>query len=116
MEQSQRLASEFARSEAFRDLVVNGIALDGTVNWSDAGIVRALREAAAELAVDGWVSITHAATWIAERHPEQLPAKYGCSSWRQVVHESRIFELRYFEANGLRSASYREKKSSVNSR
>ena len=27
--------------------------------------------------------------------PINSPAGHGCSSWRQVVHESRLFELRY---------------------
>ena len=53
MEQSRRLADAFVRSKEFRDLVINGIAPDGKVDWSAAGIVRALREAAKELAVDG---------------------------------------------------------------
>src|SRR5690606_17157327 len=87
MDQARRLAAEFVQSDVFHDLVVNGIAPDGTVDWPAAGIVRALREAAAQLAVEGWTPIAAAGRWIADRHPEQLPAKYGCSSWRQVVHE-----------------------------
>lgn len=114
MEQTRRLAAEFAQSDAFRDLIVNGIAPDSTVFWPVAGIVSALREAAGELAVDGWASIAEAGRWIAERFPEQLPAKYGCSSWRQVVHKSQIFDLRYFEINGQRSARYREKEGTAN--
>lgn len=54
--------------------------------------------------------------WIAERHPDQLPAKYGCSSWRQVVHESRLFELRYREVDGQRAAWYRAKQDSAHCR
>lgn len=115
MEQCRRLAVAFVQSDEFRDLVVNGIALDGAVDWRTAGIVRALREAAGELAVDGWVSIAEAGRWVAERFPEQLPTKYGCSSWRQVVHEARVFEIRYFEMDGRRSARYREKESRANS-
>ncbi|WP_435750043.1 OST-HTH/LOTUS domain-containing protein [Thauera sp. AutoDN2] len=107
MDQARRLAAEFVQSDVFHDLVVNGIAPDGTVDWSAAGIVRALREAAAQLAVEGWTPIVAAGRWIADRHPEQLPAKYGCSSWRQVVHECRLFELRYREVEGQRAAWYR---------
>lgn len=110
MEEGRRLLAEVIRSDMFRELVVDGIGPDGTVTWPAAGIVSALREAAGELADDGWASIARASSWIAERYSEQLPAKYGCSSWRQVVHESRIFELRYFEVDGQRSAWYREKK------
>ena len=109
MDQARRLAAEFAQSDAFRDLVINGNAPDGSVDWTAAGIVRVLREADAELAIEGWTPVASAGRWIAERHPDQLPAKYGCSSWRQVVHESRLFELRYREVNGQRAAWYRAK-------
>lgn len=110
MDQARRLAAEFAQSDAFRDLVINGIAPDGSVDWPAAGIIRTLREAADQLAVDEWTPVAIAGRWIAERHPDQLPAKYGCSSWRQVVHESRLFELRYREVNGQRAAWYRARK------
>ena len=109
MDQARRLAAEFAQSDAFRDLVIHGIAPDGSVDWPSAGIVRALRDAAAELAIDGWTPVASAGRWIAERLPEHLPAKYGCSSWRQVVHESRLFELRYRDVGGQRAAWYRAK-------
>jgi hypothetical protein len=116
MEKCRRLMTEFLHSSVAHELVVNGIAPDGTVAWPAAGIVSALREAATELAVDeGWASVADASRWVAERHSEQIPAKYGCRSWRQVVHESRVFELRYFEMNGQRSAWYREKENSANS-
>ena len=109
MDQVRRLAAEFAQSDAFHDLVIHGIAPDGSVDWPAAGIVRALQDAAAELAVDGWAPVASAGRWIAERHPEHLPVKYGCSSWRQVVHESRLFELRYRDVGGQRAAWYRAK-------
>jgi hypothetical protein len=109
MLQCRRLVAEFVRSDEFRDYVVNGIAPDGTVDWPAAGIVCALREAADALAVNGWAPVAQAARWIAERHPHQLPAKYGCRSWRHVVHESRVFELRYLERDGQRSPWYRDR-------
>ena len=107
MHDARRALAEVVQSDAFHNLVVNGIHPDGTVFWPGAGIVRALREAASELAVDGWTTVEEAASWITERHPEQQPANYGCSSWRHVVHESRSFELRYFEVGGRRVARYR---------
>jgi len=116
LEQCRRLAVEFFRSDVCHDWMVNGIAPDGTVAWPAAGIVSALREAAREVAVDGWASVVEAGRWIADRHPEQVPAKYGCRSWRQVVHEARIFELRYFEKDGQRSAWYRDKQRPASSR
>lgn len=116
MQQARRALAEVVQSDAFHDLVVNGIHPDGTVFWPGAGILRALQEASSELAVEGWTTVEEAGRWIAERYPEQEPAKYGCSSWRQVVHESRFFELRYFEVGGRRFARYREKERPANPR
>lgn len=109
MDQVRKLMAEFVLSNAGYDLIVNGIAPDGTVHWPAAGIVHELRNAARELAVDGWTPVAVAGHWIADRDPEQQPAKYGCSSWRQVVHESRQFELRYRDIDGQRAAYYRPK-------
>ncbi|WP_242482638.1 OST-HTH/LOTUS domain-containing protein [Thiocystis violacea] len=107
MDQARQLSAEFLQSDAGYDVVFNGIFPDGTVNWPAAGIVRALREAANALAVDGWTPVAAAGRWITERSPEQQPKKYGCASWRQVLHESRLFELRYRDVDGQRAACYR---------
>lgn len=80
MDQARRLVAELVQSDVFRDLVINGIAPDGTVDWPAAGIVRARREAANELAVDGWTPVAAAGRWIMERSPEEQPNKYGCDS------------------------------------
>jgi len=114
MQEARRALAEVVQSDAFHDLVINGIHPDGTVFWPDAGIVRALREAASELAAEGWTTVAEAGRWIAERYPEQQPTNYGCSSWRHVVHESRFFELQYFEIGGQRVARYREKERPAN--
>lgn len=107
MDEVRRLLVESLQSDAGYDLVFNGIAPDGTVDWPTAGIVRVLREVANELAVDGWTPVATAGRWIMERSPEQQPNKYGCASWRQVLHESRLFELRYRDVDGQRAAWYR---------
>jgi hypothetical protein len=106
-ENSKKSVGEAMLSGAFQELVVNGIAPDGTVHRPNAGIVYALREAAAELAVGGWAAISEAGRWIIVRYPEQRPERYGCKSWRQAVHQSKVFELRYLEINGRRTACYR---------
>lgn len=103
------LIGQLVRSDEFRDLVLNGSSPDEAVALHNAGIVRALQEAIGELAVDGWAIVSEAGQWIAARYPEQLPVKYGYASWRQAVHEARIFELRYLERDGRRTACYREK-------
>jgi hypothetical protein len=109
MVKMQRAMAESLQSEAFKDTLVNGVTQDCTMERRAAGVWSALREAFGTLAVDGWAPVAEAGRWIADRYPEQLPAKYGCHSWRQVVHEAPIFELRYFEMDGQRSACFREK-------
>jgi hypothetical protein len=94
--------AEVIQSDAFRDLVVNG-----NIPWPSTEIVSALREAAAELALDGWAPVTEASEWVALRYPGELPSNYGCRTWQQVLHQSGIFELRYFQTEGQRRAWYR---------
>ena len=113
MEKVRQTMSGILQSEEFNDVFVNGITPDGKVNWDASGIVSALREAIGALAVDGWAPVDDAGNWIATRYPEQLPAKYGCHSWRQVVHNAPILELRYLEMDGQRTACYREKDDST---
>ncbi len=115
LEQTRRQVAEFAMTGTFRDFMVDGINPDGTVHWPIAAIVRALREAAAALRVEGWAPIIEAGEWVSERYPGQLPAKYGCRSWRQVLHESGFFEVSYRQTDGQRAALYREKTSALNS-
>jgi hypothetical protein len=110
MDQTRQMMVKHVQSDAFYDFRVNGIAPDSSVNWPLSGIVQALQEAAGKLAVEGWTPVAKAERWIIERHPEQLPAKYGCRSWRQVVHESRLFDLQYREVDGQLAACYRPKK------
>jgi hypothetical protein len=35
-----------------------------------------------------WVRFDEALAWIAEWHPGQVPQKYGCKTWPQVLSES----------------------------
>lgn len=104
---------EFLQSEKGKDLFVSGFSDDASVNWDASGIVSALREAFGALAVEGWAPLTETGKWIAKRYPEQLPAKYGCQSWRQVVHETPTLDLRYFEMHGQRTAYFRVRENSA---
>lgn len=90
LDQIRTSLANFINSETGYDLLVDGIAPDGKVYWSYAGCVQALLAAAKALAVNGWTSVAAAERWIAQQHPEQLPRRYGCASWRQVIHESRL--------------------------
>jgi hypothetical protein len=97
MDNARALAASFMSSDAFKDVFINGIAPDGQVHWPASGIVSSLREAEQALVPSGsqgqWVELNAAIAWITKQHPDQTPRRYGCSSWRQVLHESREFEV-----------------------
>lgn len=90
-----KMAALLQTTECY-DFVVNGIYPGGAgVSWPSSGIVQLLREAEAALDKEegGWTSLQGATEYIHTRAPDQNPEKYGCSSWRQVIHESKQFEV-----------------------
>lgn len=97
MDQVRALAASFIDSDAFKDMLMDGIAPDGQIDWPASGIVSCLREAEQALSPSGsnsnWIELNTAIAWIARQHPDQTPRRYGCSSWRQVLHDSRQFEV-----------------------
>lgn len=110
MDEARSMAAQITQSPAFRDMLVNGLAPDGSFEWPHTGIVRVLREATAQLATGGWTRLDSARAWIAEAHPEQVPEKYGCRSWPQVLSESRQFDIQYRrESDGSKTAWFRER-------
>lgn len=99
--------ASFVGSEAFEQDLLNGIAPDGAIHWERAGIVQALRDALQQLVASGWVRLEDARSWIAAHHPEQVPEKYGCRTWPQVLSESRAFRLEYRrDETGRKTAWY----------
>ena len=113
MDEARAHMAAFAQTDAFHELMVNGIAPDGTFEWSATGIVRVLREAAQELAEGGWTQLDRACIWMASHHPEQTPNKYGCRSWPQVLTECGRFDFVYRAGDdGKRVGWFRERPSS----
>lgn len=88
------MAASFMQSPSYTDLLFDGISPDGSVDWPGCGIVRSLRRAEDALGQAGWTELNSAIAWQKEHAPEQAPKRYGCSSWRQVLHESRQFEVK----------------------
>lgn len=87
-------ARAFFASSGFEDFLVNGIAPDGSVHWPINGAVGCLREAESRFAADGWMALNTAIAWIRQEYPDQTPQRYGCASWRQIIHESGQFLTR----------------------
>lgn len=91
---AQALASSFLQSKAFEEAFVHGINPDGTVCWPRAAIVECLREAETACQVDGWTSLDAAIAFNLKENRDQIPSRYGCKTWRQVLKKSGLFELR----------------------
>ena len=110
MDEARGLAAQFTQSPVFLDLLLNGVAPDGTFAWPDTGIVRVLLEATRMFAVEGWTRLDRARAWITKTHPEQTPEKYACRTWPQALSESRLFDLQYRPGeDGRKVAWFRER-------
>lgn len=94
MGQAHSAVGAFTASPAYSDLLFDGIYPDGAVDWPNCGIVRHLRAAETALAVDGWADLGRVIERMNLMHPEQTLKRYGCTTWRQVLHESKQFKIR----------------------
>lgn len=93
-EKAAQVYAEFMRSPQFNDYLLDGILPDGSVQWEVAGIVRALRQAAASRAEDDWMRLEDGIAWIRRESPTQTPSRYRCATYRQAIHESRAFDVK----------------------
>lgn len=92
-ESGQKAAALFEQPEV-QDLFFHGILPDGRAWWPTSTIVDLLRAAETELAEKGWTSLDKAIEFARSQAPDHTPRRYGCTSWRQVLHESGQFEIR----------------------
>jgi hypothetical protein len=110
MDNARAMQASFVQSQAFTEFIINGILPDGSVDWTSSGIVRLLREAAQVLSQNGWTRLDKAVARIEQQDSAQLPAKYGCRTWPQLLHESRQFRLEYRANDNERKVGwYRER-------
>jgi hypothetical protein len=87
-----KLMAAFFQSPELMDFLWHGIIPGG--GWPSSTIVTQLKKAETALAKDGWTLLQDAIEYIRRNAPEHTPKRYGCSSWRQVLHESKQFEIR----------------------
>ena len=99
---ARKLMAELLARPEMRDWIVSG-----QPPWPNTTIVQALHKASTALAACDWTSVDAAAEWIAAHYPDESPKDYGCRTWRQVIHDSGLFELQRREADGRRHAWYR---------
>lgn len=92
---SRAIMARYLNTSEFRDFFIHGIMPEkARVHWASSTVVNLLRDAEAALAKEGWTLLLNAIAYIGMREAEQTPKRYGCSSWRHVLHESNQFELR----------------------
>ncbi|WP_230971724.1 OST-HTH/LOTUS domain-containing protein [Nitrogeniibacter aestuarii] len=65
-----------------------------SIDWAHTKIESLLLAAEETLNEHGWTLLAKAIDAMRRIDPEETPKRYGCSSWRQVIHESRLFEIR----------------------
>ena len=94
LEETRALMSSYLQSKSFEDMVLHGINPDGSVCWPRSTIVECLRRAETACQTDGWTSLDAAIGYIAKENRDQVPSRYGCTTWRQVLMKSGQFELR----------------------
>ncbi len=102
MDQVRKVFAEHLASPDVRDWFVSG-----RHPWRLTTIAGALHHAATALSQDGWTSVEAATTWITARCPDERPESHGCRTWRQLIHETRLFDLQIRRENGRRQAWYR---------
>ena len=92
--ETRALMSSYVQSKSFEDMVLHGMNPDGSVCWPRSTIIECLREAETACQVDGWTSLDAAIRFISKENRDQIPSRYGCKTWRQVLRKSGLFELR----------------------
>lgn len=93
MERARALSASVMQSQQFEDAILHGIGPDGTVHWPISTIVECLRNAEQVCAIDGWTLLNSAIEHIRGSHSDQTPKRYGCGSWRHVIHASQQFDI-----------------------
>lgn len=85
---------EFINSPVGKSLYYYGVIPGEPIdNWENTTIIQQLKFAEHSIAKDGWAQLNEAIRSIGQRWPELSPKLYGCSSWREVIHRSQLFEV-----------------------
>lgn len=97
-------ALEVFKSEQFRDLVISA-----SPQWKHSEIMDAFKGKSQDASDEGWASLAETVDAISGELPGVKPTDYECRSWRQLLHESGFFELRYRQQGSKRVLWYRVK-------
>ena len=99
MREAAHESAAFMATPVWEDLLVHGIEPDGKVDWPRSTVVELLRTQP-PATPDGWCNLRTAIAALGRQHPDEMPKRYGCASWRQVLHESGQFSVRRDRSDG----------------
>lgn len=110
----QAYAATFVGSDTFQALVADGSQPKSRIEWTRPLVAILLQEGLRKFGSNGWASLYEVTSWLRQNHPEQTPKAYGCKTWRQFLHQSGVFELRFHTGHdGKKVPSYRERPSKM---
>lgn len=110
MAEVRRQFGEYLGSSEAENLIDYGIPPDGKICWIDTPIVHALNAALVLQGQDGWTSLADAVATIRTKDKELTPKRYGMSSWRHLLHETKLFEVQKRVDAGEVRVWYRNRK------
>ena len=90
---ARQVMAVFMRSPEFMNQLYEGVLPDGQIHWPSTRIVQCLLQ---HCAVDpvAWVVLGPVIQSMRADVPEEVPSKYGCKTWRQLLKRSELFEVR----------------------
>lgn len=91
---ARQMMAAFMQTPAFENLLLYGIFPDGSVDWASAPVAGLLKAAEEKLARDGWTALDEVIACLRQTHPQETPKRYGCKTWRQLIHDSKQFEVK----------------------
>jgi len=86
-------AKIFFESHDFNYFIDYGALPGQSVDWPNTPIIHFLIQAEDSYCLDGWTKLEDAISFVRKQRPDLGPKKYGCSSWRHVLHESGMFDI-----------------------
>ncbi len=104
-------AKTLFESDDFKHFISYGVCPGRPVDWPNTPIISFLFQAEDSYRLDGWTNLEDAISFVRKKRPDLGPKKYGCSSWRHVLHESRMFDIakRLNADTGIKQVWYRSK-------
>jgi hypothetical protein len=95
MDEAKLSVAAFIKSSEYKDfLKAQLLPANSQREAALPGLIELLRQAEVDQENDGWTALSAAIALLRKSAPEETPRKYTFGSWRQVLHDARVFEVR----------------------